>query len=177
MNSDEFLKWLFVFAALITVGGALYKGWRRIVGIVDRIKTWIARAFYKVPKKTLIVQPAHPDRLWWGNAAIKSEPAMHVVGDFYLTNITDELVSVPKAYLIAYHVKWLIPRWKRIEARVVLINTQLQVIPARNMDKGHADWFVVPPVKKKGESLRAKACFVDQFGNEHWTPVLRWRFK
>ncbi len=176
-----------VIGAIVSVAtfiGLIFYGTRRfwnvaIKGSWEWVKVRIARAVWEVPKKTLIVLPLHQRQMSWSAAAVGANPAMMVRGNFYLTNMTDEPVLVPKTFLLAYYRKYLIPLSTRVEGDV-LIQGQSGAfgdhpIAPRSTSEATAHWLVVPRLKKRGKSLKGTICFVDHFGNEHWTPVFEWR--
>src|SRR3989338_4173758 len=170
-------------ASVVTLIGGLYKLWQiGIKGVWGYFKSQIARTFLNVPKSTLVILPEHEHHLWWHMGGRNGKPAMQIVGDFYLTNITREAVLVPKTYMIAYQCKWgLIPLVKKVEGNVFVRYSQGDIfgsyyIPPRHTTECRADWWIQPPIKMEGKKLRGRACFIDQFGNKHWTPVLRWRY-
>jgi len=173
-----------VLASVVTVIGGLFKLWQvGLKGAWGYLKSKIARTFWNVPKSTLIILPEHERHLWWHMGGINGKPAMQIVGDFYLTNITGEPVLVPKTYLTAYSFKWgLIPTIKKAEGNVSVRLSQGNIfgnyhIPPRFTTECRADWWIQPPIKMPGKRLRGRVCFIDHFGNKHWTPILTWGYK
>ncbi len=171
-------------AAVVTIVGGLYKAWT--VGmkeIFERIKFRLARAYWKIPRRTLVIVPGNERDFWWHMGGKGSQLAMQIVGDFYFTNISTEPAIVPKTYLVAYCFKWKVIPWSiRVEGLISIRHPDNDIygeyeIPARFTTEGQAHWWISPPVKETGKHLRGKACFVDQYGNEHWTQVLTWRYQ
>ena len=163
-------------AAIITIVGGFYKAWQiGVRGFWEYFKFSIARAYWKIPKKTLVILSAHERHIWWHMGGVSGKPAMQIVGDFYFTNISSEPVPVLKTFLTVYYTKWgFIPFSKQVEGNVFGSKTSL--LPHCTMEC-RADWWITPPVKKEGEKLRGRACFIDNLGNEHWTQVLMWRYQ
>jgi len=114
-------------------------------------------------------------------AEMNGHPAMQVMADFYFTNISNHPVLLTGTFLVAYFWTFgLIPRRRRVTTGHVLVrapNSQLHgVYPVGpgGTTPGRADWYITPPVRKPGQRLRARAGFVDQFGNEYVTRVMTW---
>ncbi len=180
VDVDTFFKWVGYLAALFVVIAGLYKAWQvGIKGFLEALKLWIARIIWRIPKKSLIVLAGRPHELRWQLGKKGDQDAMVIDGHFYVTNITDALVSIPKTYLLAYYWKWGLPRSVRVEGHLSAKHRSSDVYRAAEIRPGvHFDasgvWIIMPPIRKKGEYLKARACMVDQFGNEHWTPIIKW---
>lgn len=186
MNLDLHDTLLFIggLASIVTVLGGIYKLWQ--IGIRDAwedIKLKLARIFYKIPKKTLIILPDKSHSIWWSMGTINGNPAMQICGDFYFTNISREPILIPKTYLVACSRKWgFIPSRTRAEGNIFIKRFANNIygnysIPPRLTTDGRADWWIEPPIEKKGKSFRGKVCFVDQYGNAHWTKTLTWKYQ
>jgi hypothetical protein len=149
-----------------------------------RIWKWaigkVHQTFLRVPKETLKVIPMNPPQFTWNMGTIDGKPAMQVVKDFYFTNLTTEPALVVGTYFVAQCWKWKVfPRRIRVNGHVCVKDDASQyhgryAILPRATTIGRADWWIEPPILKAGESLHGKACFIDRFGNEHWTPKLTW---
>ncbi len=177
----EFIYAVGALASFLTVSYFAYKAWQfGIKGFSELIKLAIARLWWKFPKKTLIVLPQRQETIWWHMGEMGAKPVMQIVAQFHLTNITDEPVLVPKTFLIAYYQKWLIPLSTRVEGTVLVEGLHEQfgsyVIQPRETSEARCDWWILPPIKKERETLHGRACFVDKFGNEHWTSTLTWKY-
>jgi hypothetical protein len=161
-------------ASIVTIVGGLYKLWDiGIKGALEALRTRIARAYWGVPKKTLVILPQHERTLWWHMGGIGGQPAMQIVGDFYFSNITSETMLVPKTYFVAYYQKWrLIPMRQKVEGNIF----PRPIVPRKTIDC-RVDWWLTPPIKEPGQRLHGRACFIDKFGNEHWTDVLTWQYQ
>ena len=154
-------------------------------GFLDKLKLALARWLCKVQKKSLIVLFQHDRSYWWHMREMNGKPAMQIVAGFYLTNISQEhAVSVAKSFLVAYGRKWWIPFSLRVEGNVVVKNHVApggafgkHSIPPGFTFEGISDWWIQPPIKNIGKRLIARACVVDQFGHEHWSDVLTWRYR
>ena len=143
-----------------------------------------ARSLWQGPKKSLIVLLQHERSNRWRMRTLNENPAMQIIADFYLTNITQEAVFIQKAFFVPYHGKGWFPSTLPVEGHVLVKNHVLagdtpgtHKIPPGFTYEGHADWWIQPPIKREGQTLRGRGCFVDQFDNEHWTAVLNWKYR
>jgi len=181
LGLTDFFYAVGVIASCLTVIYFAYKTWQfGIKGFSEHIKLAIARVWWKVPKKTLIVLPQRQHTFRWRLGGVNQKPAMLISGDFYFTNITDESVLVPNTFFVAYYRRWLIPRSVRVDGNVLIqgpgeIFGEYEV-PPRFTSEASGSWWIAPPIKKERETLHGRACFVDKFGNEHWTSTLTWKY-
>lgn len=67
----------------------------------DKIERF-ARSLWQDPKKSLMVCFQHERSYRWRMGTINEKPAMQIIADFYLTNITHEDVFVLKTYFVPY---------------------------------------------------------------------------
>lgn len=136
-----------------------------------------------LPRRTLSIIPEHEDRLWWHMGKIGNEPAMQVVADFHFRNTSKEPVVIPRTFVTFWYFRGgLIPWRARAEGYVFVKHQQSDfhgrcVIPPRARTTGRADWWIRPPVRTASRPFRARACFVDEFGNRHWTNPLTWNYR
>ena len=143
----------------------------------------VARIYWRVPKKTLIVLPARADNVWWEMGQRDGLPCMQILGEFFFTNISTDPVSIPKTYLVVYGSRYVfLPTRRLVEGTILVRQAQGYLyghtdIPARELTAGRADWVVQPPLRMEGQLLRGRACFIDGYGNEHWTPIMTWQHK
>ncbi len=141
-----------------------------------------ARSLWQGPKKSLIVLLQHERANRWRMEKINEKPAMQIVADFYLTNITQKDVFVLKTYFVPYHGNGWFPSTLPVEGHAFVKNHVVaggapgkHKIPPGFTYEGHADWWIQPPIKSEGQTLTGRSCFVDQFGNEHWTAAVKWK--
>jgi hypothetical protein len=103
---------------------------------------------------------------------------MMVVGDFHFTNVHTGTTSVQKTFLVVRRPRHLWLRRLRFEGTLGVPgqNTNLygHIRPGRTTT-GRAIWYIQPPIEPPGQPLRARAIFVDRFGNEHRTALLTFR--
>jgi hypothetical protein len=137
-----------------------------------------------VPKQSLLVRFQHERSKCWRMTSLHGEPAMNILADFYLTNMTREhQVFVTRTFFAFYHHKWW-PFPRRVEGKVIVTNhfvakgqSVTSGIPPGVTYEAQADWWIQPPVQNEGRNLTGKVCFVDQFENEHWTAVATWKYR
>ncbi len=125
-----------------------------------------------VPSKTMILLPiSRPNALWWHMGSMSNQPAMQIVGDLNVTNISIYGVFVMGAKL------------RKPQAighafvRAHDSNTYgTNVIPKGAISDLRFDFFVQPPVAEEGKPFIADVAMVDQFGNEHWLDGLEFPY-
>lgn len=170
-----------IIAILISVLGEV-RGWwdLGLSRLWRRLIRKLARIYWNVAGQTLHVIPFNQHFLWWGMGTISGKPMMQVVGDFHFTNITTERALIVKTYFVAYSKKWkFLPLKTKVEGLVFVQHPQgnlhgnYEIMP-RSTAEGRADWIIEPPVCPAGKALYGRACFIDRYGNEHWTEKLRW---
>lgn len=137
----------------------------------------------EIPKQSLIVRLQHARSKCWRMATRDGKPAMQILADFYLTNTTREHeIFITQAFFVFYPNPWWFPFSRRVEGQVLVKNRFAAKgiagkygIPPCATFEGFAEWWVQPPVKNEGQNLTGRVCFVDQFENEHWTAVSKWK--
>ena len=141
-----------------------------------------ARALWKDPEKSLIVLLQHERSTRWRMEQKDGTPAMRITADVYLTNITQEDLFVLKTYFVPYACNGWFPSAPPVEGNALVKNHVMDEgppgthkIPPGFTYEGHADWWIHPPIKREGQTLTGRCCFVDQFDNEHWTAVITWK--
>ncbi len=97
---------------------------------------------------------------------------MCVAGDFHITNLRSQNISVPRTVLIVAHRRWhVIPRRLRIEGAGLY-----QGVEAGALVKDRLLWWIEPPVLQTGETLHAKVGFIDNLGQINWGEWLDWKY-
>ena len=124
------------------------------------------------PKRTLAVISERVDYLRWSVASKANKPAMMVVGDFRFMNVHTGTTSVQKTFLVVRRPRHLWLRRVRFEGT---LGVQGHSIRPGRTTTGRAIWYIQPPIEPPGKPLRARAIFVDRFGNEHRTALLTFR--
>lgn len=165
----DIYKALAGLAAVVTISGgvaAVTKEGRRVYRTIWRFLT---RRRPKVPRETMRIIP-QSHHIWWGLGLAKGEPAMQVVCDLYISNISmsDVLlckVSIRKPETIG-HI------FVRHPNRNIYGNYP---IPPGCTTEARADFWIQPPICKKGEHLIVDIDFLDQFGNLHRVRKVKFR--
>ena len=118
----------------------------------------------EIPKRTVILIPiARPNALWWHMGAIGDKPAMQIVGDLNVTNISRYGI-----YLMAAKLR------KPRATGFVMEGAHDSNMYGNHMivEGGVSDlrfhFFVQPPVCSEGQPFKTDVAIIDQFGNEHW---------
>ena len=140
-----------------------------------------ACSLWERPKQSLriVFQRERPTQ--WRMGTIDDTPAMQIVADFYLTNTTQEDLFILKTYFVRYTCNGWVPSSLPVEGHAFVKNQMVEgegsekyKIPPGSTYEGHAAWWIHPPIMNEGETLTGRGCFVDQFDNEYWTPVIKW---
>src|SRR5262249_46690167 len=124
-------------------------------------------------KRTLILIPvSQGNALWWHMGSQGGQPAMQIVGDLNVTNISKYGVFVMGARLRKPRATgWAIVRGKDSD-----VYGTRHPIPAGSVSDLRFSFFVQPAVEREGKPFRAAVAIVDQFGNEHWLKGLKFRY-
>lgn len=159
-----------VLTVLGTIFGWFGKAWhwasfffkpKPLVGVIE------------VPSKTMVLIPvARQNALWWHMGAMGDQPAMQIVGDLNVTNISKYGVFVMGAKLrkpkaIGHAL---------VRAHDSNMYSSKNIIPQGGVSDLRFDFFVQPPVREKGQSFKADVAIIDQFGNEHWLKGLEFPY-
>ncbi len=155
-----------VVIGVLTILGTLF-GWfgKATSWFAARLKGTHPSGLIDIPPKTMILLPvARQNAVWWHMGSMGGNPAMQIVGDLNITNISKHDVVVtgarlkkPKAIGHAF-----------VRAQGANIYSSNHPIPVGGISDLRFDFFVQPPVKEKGEMFKADVAILDQFGNEHW---------
>ncbi len=91
------------------------------------------------------------------------QPAMQIVGDVTVTNICKHDIYVTAAKLKKPKA------WRHGDVND--LDSQYSggyMIPNGGMTDLRFHFWVMPPVREKGQSFKAHVAIIDLFGNEHW---------
>jgi len=100
------------------------------------------------------------------------QPAMQIVGDLNVTNISKYEVIVMGAKLR----KPKAVGHARVLAQDSNMYSQKHIIPQGGVSDLRFDFFVQPPVSEEGKPFKADVAIIDQFGNEHWLKGLKFPY-
>jgi hypothetical protein len=177
------LIWLVAFLAFFFLG-ITFLFVERVEEIAFRGLGTIKLAPPRAPSNPLLaIVPEDTARLWWHSGSNGENPIMQVVGDIHFANTSPtDYLTILKSFLEIYFLRWgFLPTRHKVEGMIAVKEQTSDFhgryeIPAREITTGRAMWFVEPPLFKLPHPLRAKAGFIDQFGKEHWTPILNWKY-
>lgn len=159
---------------LLTILGTIF-GW------FGKVWCWVSSLFkpkppvgvIEVPSKTMVLIPvSRQNALWWHMGAIGEQPAMQIVGDLNVTNISEYGVFVMGAKLrkpkaVGHAV---------VRAHDSNMYSTKHTIPQGAVSDLRFDFFVQPPVCERGKSFKCDVAIIDQFGNEHWLKDLEFPY-
>ena len=156
---------------------------KQYVSWLSKIRRF-ARSLWEGPKKSLIIVLQHERANLWRMGTIDETPAMQIVADFYLTNTTQEDLFILKTYFVRYTCNGWVPASLPAEGHAFVKKHLVDgdasgkyKIPPGSTYQGHAAWWIQPAMKNEGETLTGRGCFIDQFDNEYWTPVIKWTYQ
>ena len=156
-----------IAAAFVTVAGGIIaatKAGRRWIK-----KKWqsIIRRKPRLPKETIRAIPR--DRsAWWSTGSSNGKPAMQVVSDWFVTNISDREALICKVRIRKY----------RTTGCILVRHPNQNVygtyrIPAGFTTDARIDFWIQPPSRKEGDELEVKYEIIDQLGNVHQTEKVK----
>ena len=120
----------------------------------------------------ILMPESRANALWWHMGAMGNEPAMQIVGDLNVTNISKYGVIVMGAKLR----KPSAVGHAFVRAQDQNLYGSKHMIPSGGVSDLRFDFFVQPPVRASGEAFRADVAIIDQFGNEHWLKGLQFPY-
>lgn len=155
------LEWLPILAAGVTILGGIvaFTKWGR-----DQCKKFwyfLTRYRPKVPRETVRIIPQY-NHSWWHLGSENGEPAMQVVCDLYITNISTAEVLICGVSLIKPKIIGRI--FVRLPHRDIY--GSYPILPGCTTE-ARADFWIQPPICKENEPLVVDIDFIDQFGNSH----------
>jgi len=164
MGFWEIIKGL---AALVAVIGG-------IIAVTKAGRKWIKRKWQsltrykpKLPRETMRAIPKERSA-WWSLGSVKGKPAMQVVSDWFITNISNQDVLI-------CGVKITKPR---INGSILVRHPYQNIygsyrIPPNFTTDARIDFWIQPPIRREGEELAAKFELKDQLGNVHRTQKVK----
>ena len=78
-------------AAVVTIIGGVFAAIKWGRGALTRLWRFFSRYKPRVPRETVRILPQF-HHCWWGKGAVSGKPGMHLVGKWYVTNITGDPV-------------------------------------------------------------------------------------
>ncbi len=159
--------------ALGAIGVFLYlKG--ALAWFFEKIKKLIrpSSATYDIPNKTLILLQPQDNAMWWHMGTVGKEPAMQIVGDMRVTNIS-------RYNILLSAVKLKRPK---VIGHAGIIDHAVEengefLIPENGTCRVRFHCWVVPPVKQENQDFVTDIALIDQYGNEHWMKKVKFTYK
>lgn len=160
MGFWEIMKGL---AALVAVIGGIIaatKAGRRWI-----IQRWQSLTRYKpkLPKETIRAIPKERSA-WWSLGSVRGKPAMQVVSDWFVTNISNQDVLICGVRI----------RKPKTNGSILVRHPDQNLfgsylIPPNFTTDARIDFWIQPPVRQEGEELVVTFELKDQLGNVHRT--------
>ncbi len=148
-------------AAIVTILGGVFATFKWERGFWVRARHFVTRYKPKVPRQTIRILP-QIHGCWWGNGSVAGKPAMQVVGQWHVTNITGDNVRLLGAKILKPltegHVITRHPDENIFGSYLILPGETTEV---------HSDFWVIPPTCKEGKDFKTSVILIDQYGNEH----------
>lgn len=161
-----------ITTGVLTIFGIIF-GW------IGKILCWVSSTFKlkslvgDIPSRTMILIPvANQNSLWWHMGAVGDQPAMQIVGDLNITNVSKGDVFVMGAKL----KKPKAIGHAMVRAQGSNSYGSKNIIPEGGVSDLRFDFFVQPPVSELNQSFKADVAIIDQFGNEHWLKGLEFPY-
>lgn len=154
---------------ILAIVGALPVLWGLVVGAV-RFWRWLVRLWdqkrHGIPRRTVRVV-FDPHQCWWGVGKRGELEATQIAGRFSATNITNRPVWLLATYLER-------PRAAGQVIVAAVNDTHEEPIPFGHYPirpgdtvRASCDFFLTPPIHRKGKDLRLAIVLIDQYQNEH----------
>lgn len=117
-----------------------------------------------IPRKTMALVPvSRPNAFWWHAASIEDSPAMQIVGDLHVTNISNCPIFVVGSKL----KKPASIGNVFVKAQGENVRVANNTIPPGVVSTLRFDFLIQPVQCDAGKDFVGDIAIVDQFGNEH----------
>jgi len=150
-----------LIAAVVTIIGGIFAAIKWGKGVLGKLWHFVFRYKPRVPRETVKVLP-QVHGCWWGEGSVSGKPAMQVVGQWHVTNITGDPVQLLGTRIgrprTDGHVLTRHPN-ENIFGRYPILPGQTTEV--------HSNFWIAPPVRKVGEDLKVTVFLTDQYGNDH----------
>lgn len=148
-------------AGSITIFGFLSALTKKGRAIIKRVWHFFTRYRPKLPRQTLKLIPKKRN-CYWSMVRMYKKPAMYVVCDWHITNISQGDVLICEVNI----------KRPRITGHIMVRHPGRDIygqyhIPPGTTTAGTVDFWIQPPKKKEDEPFVGSLEFIDQFGNIH----------
>ncbi len=148
-------------AALIAIIGGVYAAFKWGKGLLSKLWRFILRYKPRVPRETVRVLP-QVYGCFWSEASVSGKPAMQVVGQWHVTNITGDPVLLLRTRIAKPETDG--QTFTRHPERGTF--GQYPILPGQTTEVD-SNFVIIPPIRKVGEDLKVTLFLTDQYGNDH----------
>jgi len=164
--------------ALIGVGTIVRGAVRFFSYLYDEMKKriFLGGPGVETPRESLRIALKNENAYWWHMGGMSGNPAMQIVGDFFITNISDRPVRLPQMEL-----RYGLWGRKKVHGAIIVEGPNsyygMYDIEPNDTRDSRADFWIFPPVQQANRPFVAHSVvFYDQFGNRHTLKKLRFRY-
>jgi len=148
-------------AAIVTILGGIVAFTKFGRNLCKKFWHFLTRYRPRVPRETVRLIPQYHNS-WWSLGSSKGKPAMEVVCDWYITNISDVDVSICEVSL----------KKPKTIGHILVRHPHQNIygsysIPPGCTTEARAVFWIQPPICREDEPLVVDIDFLDQFGNSH----------
>ena len=121
-----------------------------------------------LPKQTITVTPTVTigmRNFFWHLGSQSDQPAMDVRGEFIVTNITNQPITLVGAKI----------KKSKVMGTILISRDDNILLPGLAVNVGVMFWIIPPLLKDQKESFIDKVALVDQYGNSHWTDKIEFK--
>jgi hypothetical protein len=163
-------------AALIGAGTVLAGIVKFFFYLYDEIMKRASSKGHTLPGETLRIAMKSEHNYWWHMGGIGNNPAMQIVGDFLVTNISATPVRIPQMEL-----RYGLWGRKRVRGGIIVegpnqMYGMYDIAPNATPDS-RADFWIFPPAQNANQPFVAHSIvFYDQFSNKHSLKKVRFGY-
>jgi hypothetical protein len=99
-----------------------------------------------------------PQRHMWTQGGRANEPGMQLMSDWWMTNNTNTHVFILRAEIVY---------WNGLRRRVLNQMQFMGEVTAGSMGEVRLLFWIIPPVRKEDEDLKARIFMIDNFNRKH----------
>jgi len=125
-----------------------------------------------VPRHTLRLVLI-PRGAWWHMGSSDGKPAMQIVCEWHVTNVTDIPIVVTTAFVKKPRAEATLPLVRHPRDNVF---GSYRIAP-KDTTRLALDFWVAPPACNEDETFKATIIVKDQFGNEHKVRSVEFKYR